>query len=83
MHETFADRFNHRNKRFFITFDTQAIAIQKAQYINKLGLGGAMWWELSCDKLEKTQGALVPTVREQFGHLEWVENELSYPGSSM
>jgi len=65
-----------------ISYDTQAIATQKAQYINKLGLGGAMWWELDADKPEETGGALIRTVREQLGQLEWRENELSYPGSS-
>ena len=56
--------------------------MQKAQYINAGGLGGAMWWELDGDKAEETGGALVRTVREQFGELEWRENELGYPGSS-
>lgn len=46
------------------------------------GLGGAMWWELDADKPESTGGALVRTVREQLGQLEWRENELNYPGSS-
>lgn len=70
-----------RHKRLLITYDTQAIATQKSQYVNQLGLGGAMWWELDADKPEETGGALVRTVREQLGQLEWRENELSYPGS--
>lgn len=41
-----------------------------------------MWWELDADKAESTGGALVRTVREALGQLEWKENELSYPGSS-
>jgi chitinase len=65
-----------------ISYDTQAIAIQKSQYINERGLGGAMWWELDADKEESTGGALVRTVREALGGLEWKENELGYPGSS-
>ncbi len=69
-------------KRLLVSYDNQAIAKQKAQYINQLGLGGAMWWELDADKPEETGGALISTVREQFGQLEYRENELSYPGSS-
>ncbi|KAL1405809.1 Chitinase 4 [Vanrija albida] len=68
-------------KRLFISYDTQAIATQKAQYINQNGLGGAMWWELDADASEASGRALVRTVREQLGQLEWRENELGYPGS--
>jgi chitinase len=71
-----------RNKRLLISYDTQAIAIQKANYINQKNLGGAMWWELDADKEESTGGALVRTVKEALGGLEWGENELGYPGSS-
>jgi GH18 family chitinase len=70
-----------RSKRL-ITYDTPAIAAQKAQYINERGLGGAMWWELDADKPEVSGEALVPLVRSHFGQLEWRENELDYPGSS-
>jgi len=41
-----------------------------------------MWWELDADKEESTGGALVRTVKEALGQLEWKENELGYPGSS-
>jgi chitinase len=41
-----------------------------------------MWWELDADKEESTGGALVRTVKEALGGLEWRENELGYPGSS-
>jgi len=70
------------NKRMLVSYDTHAMATQKAHYINQLGLGGAMWWELDADKPEETGGALVRTVREQLGQLERRDNELSYPGSS-
>jgi hypothetical protein len=65
-----------------ISYDTQPIAIQKADYINGLGLGGAMWWQLDADAPEETGRALVRTMRERLGQLEWRENELDYPGSS-
>ncbi|WVQ90601.1 hypothetical protein IAS59_004382 [Cryptococcus gattii] len=68
-------------KRLLITYDTQAIAHQKASYIAYHGLGGAMWWELDADKPEETGQALVRTVRDALGQLEWRENELDYPGS--
>jgi hypothetical protein len=41
-----------------------------------------MWWEIDADKEESTGGALVRTVKEALGQLEWRENELGYPGSS-
>ena len=75
-------RLTNRNKRLLISYDTQAIAIQKANYITQKNLGGAMWWELDADKEESTGGALVRTVKEALGGLEWRENELGYPGSS-
>jgi chitinase len=65
-----------------ISYDTQPIATQKADYINRLNLGGAMWWELDADAPEDTGRALVRTVKERLGGLEWRENELGYPGSS-
>ncbi|GMK59512.1 hypothetical protein CspeluHIS016_0801180 [Cutaneotrichosporon spelunceum] len=64
-----------------VSYDTQAISHQKATYINQMNLGGAMWWELDADKEEATGQALVRTVREVLGQLEWRENELHYPGS--
>lgn len=41
-----------------------------------------MWWELDSDKPEETGQALVRTVRDALGQLEWRDNELDYPGSS-
>ncbi|ORX38396.1 glycoside hydrolase superfamily [Kockovaella imperatae] len=70
-----------RGKRLLISYDTPAIAIQKAHFINQNGLGGAMWWELDADKAEDTGLNLVRTVKEQFGQLEYRENDLHYPGS--
>jgi hypothetical protein len=71
------------NTRLLITYDTQPIALQKADYINKLGLGGAMWWELDADAPEHTGRNLVRTVKEALaGGLAWKENELDYPESS-
>ncbi|RSH88865.1 Endochitinase 1 [Saitozyma podzolica] len=69
------------HKRLLISYDTQPIVTQKADYINRLNLGGAMWWELDADAPEETGRALVRTVKERLGGLEWRENELVYPGS--
>lgn len=71
-----------RSKGLMISYDTQAIAHQKADYINKMNLGGAMWWELDADKPESSGEGLVRTVFEALGQLEQRENELNYPGSS-
>lgn len=71
-----------RQRHLLISYDTQAIARQKADYINQMGLGGAMFWELDADKPEETGGAIVRTVRDALGQLQWKENELGYPGSS-
>lgn len=77
-----SDLADCRSSGQLISYDTPAIATQKAQYINQMGLGGAMWWELDADADESTGRNLVRTVREQLGQLEYRENELQYPGSS-
>jgi chitinase len=71
-----------RSAGTMVSYDTQAITVQKAQYINQMGLGGAMWWELDADAPEDTGKALVRTMKEQLGQLEWRQNDLNYPGSS-
>ncbi|TYJ53965.1 hypothetical protein B9479_005371 [Cryptococcus floricola] len=69
------------NKKLLISYDTQAIAHQKGDYVRHHGLGGVMWWELDADKEEGSGGSLVRTVRDAIGELEQRENELDYPGS--
>lgn len=75
-----------RHKKLFTSYDTPAVARQKAQYIVDRGLGGAMWWELDADyrrdSPEYQSRALVPLVSQAIGPLQWRENELHYPGSS-
>lgn len=71
-----------RAKGIMVSYDTQPIVVQKAQYINQMGLGGAMWWELDADATEESGRSLVRTMREQLGQLEQRQNDLNYPGSS-
>ncbi|WVQ68413.1 uncharacterized protein L199_006621 [Kwoniella botswanensis] len=68
-------------KRLLISYDTPAIAQQKARYINSEGLGGAMWWELDADKNASTGKSLVRIVKDELGQLEQKKNELNYPMS--
>ena len=69
------------SNRLLISYDTPAIAHQKAQYIDQMGLGGGMWWELDADK-PFGAGSLVEVVVNTWGQLETRQNELEYPGSS-
>ncbi|WVW85446.1 hypothetical protein I302_107484 [Kwoniella bestiolae CBS 10118] len=70
---------NH--KRELISFDTPEIAKEKAEYIKKQNLGGAMFWELSGDKSLQSSDNLVKVVHNNLGQLEKRENELRYPHS--
>ncbi|WWC90512.1 uncharacterized protein L201_005448 [Kwoniella dendrophila CBS 6074] len=69
------------HKRLLISYDTPAIAHQKARYVNGEGLGGAMFWELDADKPADSGLSLVSTVRHEFGQLQQKQNELNYPRS--
>lgn len=53
--------FDPQRKLFISYDDPQSIAI-KADYINSLGLGGAMFWELSGDRDEELLDALNATL---------------------
>jgi chitinase len=39
------------SQRIIISFDTPSITVTKTKYIKVRGLGGAMWWESSGDKM--------------------------------
>ena len=62
-----------------ISYDTVSSAVQKAQYLMKKGLGGAVFWEASGDKTGAN--SLVGTLTTQFGTLDQTPNLLSYPAS--
>lgn len=62
-----------------ISYDTPKIAKKKAEYVKDMGLGGAMWWEISMDKTGEE--SLVSAVVDAFAGLETSENRLEYPDS--
>jgi chitinase len=50
LHEIGASYCYDPARRTMVTYDTVALARQKAEFIRNKGLGGAMWWESSGDK---------------------------------
>ncbi|CZT09944.1 related to endochitinase class V precursor [Rhynchosporium agropyri] len=68
--------------KLMISFDTPKNAQFKASWAQKMGLGGAMWWEISQDQSGKE--SLIGTVVETFGGVQALEkslNHLDYPTS--
>ncbi|GAA5836166.1 hypothetical protein JCM3766R1_001982 [Sporobolomyces carnicolor] len=66
----------------WITYDSLASAVAKAQFINVNRLAGAMYWELSGDK-PRSQGGIVGAVRDELARgggtgLDQRENCLEY-----
>lgn len=59
--------YNSQSKEF-VTYDTPDIVKLKAGYINSKGLAGAMYWELSTDKMGTN--SIVGTVASAFGTLD-------------
>jgi chitinase len=66
-------------KRHLVTYDTVGMAKEKAEWVKREGLGGAMWWESSADKAgeESLIGAVVRTL----GTMETRDNCVEYPKS--
>ncbi|KAJ6567739.1 glycosyl hydrolases family 18-domain-containing protein [Mycena vulgaris] len=65
--------------RELVTYDTPAIVNMKAQYINTNDLAGAMFWELSTDKLGAD--SLVRVSAGVLGSLDQTMNHISFPNS--
>ncbi|KAG0645124.1 Chitinase B1 [Hyphodiscus hymeniophilus] len=68
-----------------VSYDNARVAKQKAAFIKRRGLGGAMWWESSADKVGS--GSLIHNVVAVLGGaggsgLEGSPNLLLYPNSS-
>ncbi|KFY80543.1 hypothetical protein V499_00618 [Pseudogymnoascus sp. VKM F-103] len=71
-------------KREFISYDNIAVVNQKAAWIQKMELGGAMWWESSADGLGSK--SLITSVYLALGGknglgLDNTPNTLMYPDS--
>lgn len=67
-----------------VSFDSPQVTKEKLKYIEKLGLGGTMWWEASGDKPSNTtdgSGSLVKLAVDGLPKLEMSENVLDYPES--
>ncbi|KAI9728436.1 MAG: hypothetical protein M1828_003837 [Chrysothrix sp. TS-e1954] len=62
-----------------VSYDSEAIARRKAEWIKEQRLGGAMWWESSGD--QRGEGGLIAKVGDVLGSLEKGQNVLKYPES--
>ncbi|KAM0419000.1 hypothetical protein ACHAPT_012051 [Fusarium lateritium] len=67
------------NTKELISFDTPQIIQNKVSYLQKLGLGGSMFWEASGDK--QGDDSLIGTSFKSLGALDKTENWLQYPDS--
>ncbi|KAJ6616452.1 glycoside hydrolase [Mycena sp. CBHHK59/15] len=65
--------------RELVSYDTPAIVRMKADYVVKHGLAGAMYWEISGDKVGPE--SLVAAVAGVFHSLDQTQNCISYPDS--
>jgi chitinase len=66
--------------KYMVSYDTPEIASVKAKFVNEMGLGGSMWWEISMDKMGSE--SLVDATVTGYGGLnglEKSENHLCYP----
>jgi chitinase len=71
-----------KGRKYLVSYDTVAIAQEKAKYVVEKGFGGSMWWDVSMDRVDK--GSLVAGTLEVFGRkggLERSQNQLEYPES--
>ncbi|CAF3588093.1 unnamed protein product [Fusarium graminearum] len=67
-----------------VTYDTPRVAWDKAEYVRKWKLGGAMWWESSADK--EGEKSLITTVVNGFGGqgaLMRQDNCIEYPATNL
>lgn len=72
--------YNHKTKNMII-YDNFGVANQKALFIVSRGMGGAMWWESSSDRIGSD--SLIRAVAGSLGGynrttLAWHPNHLSY-----
>ena len=72
-----------QGKRMVVSYDNLEVARQKAEWVAREGLGGAMWWESSGDR-KVGGGSLIEGTVEVLGKgkgLEGSENRLGFEGS--
>ncbi|KAG0171146.1 hypothetical protein DFQ28_008653 [Apophysomyces sp. BC1034] len=68
--------------REYVTYDSPEVAREKCNYIQSLGLGGAMFWELSADIKGDHPRSLLHTVYTSFGgQVDQTSNHVHYPES--
>lgn len=70
--------------RMLVSYDTPEMAARKARWIREKGLGGAMWWEASADKVGPGQSLISVVVHGLGGRDKlrtWQRNCLEYPQS--
>lgn len=77
--ESFASYSYDSRSRELVTYDNVRSAREKASYLVRQKLGGAVFWESSGDR--KGDASLVGTVARGVGQLDRSQNLLSYPGS--
>ncbi|KAF7729359.1 hypothetical protein EC973_004615 [Apophysomyces ossiformis] len=66
----------------YITYDSPDVVREKCNYIQSLGLGGAMFWELSADIKGEQPRSLVHTVYTSFeSKIDQTPNHVHYPES--
>ncbi|EAU86796.2 class V chitinase ChiB1 [Coprinopsis cinerea okayama7 len=66
-------------KRELVSYDTPNIVRMKAIYVEKNGLGGTMFWELSTDKVGSE--SLVAAAASRLGALDSTPNHIKFPNS--
>lgn len=67
-----------------VSYDTVDMALRKAEYVKRLGLGGAMWWEVSGDKAGEEsiiRNVVASLADSQGSGIESSSNWLLYPDS--
>ncbi|EJT68456.1 endochitinase [Gaeumannomyces tritici R3-111a-1] len=67
------------SSRVLVTYDTVRSAGEKAAYLVSKGLGGAVYWEASGDRVGAA--SLVGTMARKMGRMDRSNNLLSYPAS--
>lgn len=69
-----------------VSYDSPEIASQKVEYIKRMRLGGAMWWESSGDHKVTENNSLINLVTQGLGgyngkNMQVSQNCLEYPES--